>query len=94
MAGCGFLRLLRSVAQFVFRKERLRFGEANEPVQISAGDAQAAGSQRLVPVVFANSRDGQLDLVVAELALERTVRLVIGDVDDVVEAGSIFIRAF
>ena len=49
---------------------RIRLGEADKAVQIRARDAEAARGQRLVAVVLAHSGDGELDLVVAELALE------------------------
>ena len=52
-----------------------------QPVEISARDAQAAGGQRLVAVVLADRAHRQLDLVIAQLALERAGGLVVADVD-------------
>ena len=76
----------------VDRPQSVGFGETQEAMQIGARDGKAARGQRLVAVVFANGGDGQPDFVVAELALERAGRLVVGDVDDFVEGGGIFFR--
>ena len=67
----------------ILRVGQAPFSEPYEPVQIGARDVQTSGSQRLVPVVLPHRRDGQLDLVVTNLTLERTVRMVIGDADNV-----------
>ena len=53
-------------------------------MQIGARDLQAARGERLVAVVFAHGGDGQLDLVVAQLALEGAGGLVVVDADDAV----------
>ena len=53
-------------------------------MQIGPGDAQAACGQRLVAVVLTNGGYGQLDLVVAKLALEGAGGMVIADIDNVV----------
>ena len=54
-------------------------------MQISPGDAQAAGGQRLVAVVFADGGDRQFDLVVAKLAFKGAGGMVIGNIDNVVD---------
>jgi hypothetical protein len=58
-------------------------------MQIRAGDAQAAGGQRLVAVVLSNGGNGQLDLVVAQLALEGAGGIVVADVDDVADVAEL-----
>ena len=51
--------------------KRIGLGETEQAVQIGAGDGEAASSKGLIAVVFADGGDGELDLVVAELTLER-----------------------
>ncbi len=53
-------------------------------MQISPGNAQAARGQRLVPVVLPHRIRCELYLVVAKLALERSLGIVFADVDDLV----------
>ena len=85
-------------AQFMVREERIGhgqsviFSETQEAMKIGAGDGQAARGERLVSVVLANGGDGKPDFVVAELTLEGAGRLVVGNVDDLVETGRILFR--
>ncbi len=59
-------------------------------MQIGARDAKAAGGYRLVAVVFADRAHRQLDFVVAQLAFERTVGMIVGEVDYYVPCGGYF----
>ena len=69
------------------------FVKPDQAVQISPGDAQAAGSQGLIAIVLANGVDGQFDFIVAKLPLKGAGRMVIANVDDVVEVGIlVFLR--
>jgi hypothetical protein len=69
----------------VLLKGSIGFAEPDQAMQIGSGDAQAAGCQRLVPIVLTNSGFGQLDLIVAELSLEGAGGMIIAYIDDVAD---------
>ena len=52
-------------------------------MQISTGNTQASRGQCLIPVVVPHRGRGQLDLVIANLPLERTGRLIVADADNI-----------
>ena len=70
VSGSNGLAQLGFSIERIGRGENIVIGEPQEPVKIGAGDGEAARSQGLVPVVLANGGDGEVDLVVAKLALE------------------------
>ena len=92
---CGIFRAValsggNRLADAVIGKDLVGLCEANEAMEICARDAEAASGQGFVSIVLADCIDGQLDFVVAELALKGAGRLVVGDVDDFVEGGVLF----
>src|SRR5208283_3108109 len=80
------------LAQGLLGVDRVRLGEPDQAVQIGARDVQAARSQGLVAVVIADGGDGELDLIVAELALEGAGRQVVANIDDIVEGALLVVR--
>jgi len=63
-------------------------------MEIGARDAKPACRERLVSVILAHGRDGELDFVFVNLAFKGAGRLVFADVDDILKAGGlVFLNA-
>ena len=58
-------------------------------MQISPGDAQASGCQRLVPIVFPDGGCRQFDFIFAELPLKRACGMVVANIDNAVDVGEV-----
>jgi hypothetical protein len=72
-------------------EERAGFGNPDQAMQVGTGDAQAAGSQGLIPIVLSNGCYGQFHLIVAKLPFKGACRMVVADVDNVVNVGNLIL---
>ena len=60
------------LAEILLRVNMFGLSETQEAMEIGTRDAKAACRHGLVAIVLANGRDGEPDLVIAELAFKGT----------------------